>query len=559
MIIFKKLRFQNILSTGNIFTEMDLCRSQSTLIVGKNGAGKSTFIDALSFGLYGVPFRDINKPQLLSSITGKNLLVEVEFEIGKRHYMVRRGMKPSVFEIYMNDELIDQDADSRRYQEMLEKQILKMNFKTFSQIVVLGSRNFIPFMKLPAQMRRNVVEDLLDIQVFSTMNTILKKKIDVNKEALGSVETQITLAENAIKIHEQYGAATTDQHVEDQRKVIEDLIRQQVELEHEISHIETQLGELDVQKNNKKLLKAQEVSSELKYKRQSIVTEIDFFKNNDKCPTCHQGIALDFKESFIDNRETKVSDIEKTITDLQEKIKALTDIVANGQDIIQQLNSRKVIYSHREQQIKTERVKYKDLKNRANAPSVPSQTNIEQLKLDIINHKQAKEKLLKERAVLDASAGLLKDSGIKTQIIKRYIPLMNKFINSYLASMDFFINFILDENFDETIRSRFRDKFSYNSFSEGEKLRIDLALMFAWRDVSKARNSAATNLLILDEVLDSSLDTEGADDFIKILKHLSQNTNLFLISHKGESLYDKFHSVIAFEKHSNFSRIAGSR
>lgn len=559
MIYFKKLRYQNILSTGNIFTEIDLSRSQSTLIVGKNGAGKSTFIDALSFVLYGVPFRDINKPQLLSSITGKNLLVEVEFNIGSKEYLVRRGMKPNIFEILVNGQLLDQDADARKYQEVLEKQILRMNHKTFSQIVVLGSRNFIPFMKLPAQMRRSIVEDLLDMQVFSMMNTLLKDKINANKEALSDIDIQINFAQKSIEIHEQYGNNTIDQQIEDQRKIVESLIRQQLSIEHEIKHLSEELNTLEIDKKNKKLSKAKDYSVELKYKKEALEKEIDFFKSTDKCPTCYQQISVELKDTYVENRVSKTAELEEAVKDLQARIEELTSVINNSQEISDQLRDKQANYTFLDFQIKTGTQKYKELKARTNKTDTASNQNIEQLKQDIIRYNESKERLLKEKTLLEASAGLLKDSGIKTQIIKKYIPLMNKYINSYLASMDFFVNFVLDENFNESIMSRFRDKFTYNSFSEGEKLRIDLALMFAWRDVSKARNSAATNILILDEVLDSSLDSEGSDDFIKILKHLSQNTNLFLISHRGDSLYDKFHSVITFEKHSNFSRIAGSR
>lgn len=570
MIVFKKLRWQNLLSTGNQFTELDLNRSSSTLIVGENGAGKSTFIEALTFALYGKPFRNINKPQLMNSITGKGLLVEVEFSIGKKEYMIRRGIKPNVFEIFQNGQMLNQNAGARDDQEFLEKNILKLNFKSFGQIVVLGSANYIPFMQLPGQQRRAVVEDLLDIQIFSVMNSLLKDKIAANKDESQDVDYKINLLEQKIELHTR--------HIDALKSNNDDLIQQKkakIE-EHEkaialhrttVEGMMSQVAELNEQvadqnKVASRKTKLVQMESSLEDRIRKINKEIQFFHDHDNCPTCKQGIDHDFKEKTLEVRSSKKGEIQEALNKIETEIMTAQErleFISRTNEAIQKFNSS--IQSNN-QQISFLQRYINDL-NKEIEELVEQGNKIhtdlddtEKYEKELTNFKKAKEHLAKQKAVYDISAHLLKDTGIKTRIIKQYVPIMNKLINKYLASMDFFVNFELDEQFNETIKSRFRDEFSYASFSEGEKMRIDLALMFTWRAIAKLRNSASTNLLIMDEVFDSSLDSAGTEEFLKILETLTQDTNTFIISHKGDQLFDRFHSVIKFEKHSNFSRIA---
>ena len=570
MINFKKLRYQNIMSTGNQFTEILLNKSKSTLIVGENGAGKSTFIEALTFALYGRPFRNINKPQLINSITGKNLLVELEFSVGKKEYMVRRGIKPTVFEIYQNGNLINQNADIREYQEMLEKQILKLNFKSFSQIVVLGSASYVPFMQLPSQVRRGVVEDLLDIQIFSVMNSLLKEKVQANRQELQDVGYKIDLCEQKIQLHQKHIdslMANNDELIAAKKikiKEHQDAIEaHQLKVEELIGYV-TELSEqiADQEKISGRKTKLTQMESQLEDRIRKLKKEISFFHDHDSCPTCKQGLTHDFKQEKIVDREAKTSEVSDALVKIESEIQA-----ANARmEEINELNA--VITSHNQQitsnnqQISFYQRYIQDL-NKEIEELVEQGNKITtdvdetaQFEEELKTLGKLKEQLSNQKAMLDVAAHLLKDTGIKTKIIKQYVPVMNKLINKYLAAMDFFVDFQLDESFNETIKSRFRDEFSYASFSEGEKMRIDLALMFTWRAIAKLRNSASTNILIMDEVFDSSLDATGTEEFLKILEQLTQDTNTFIISHKGDQLYDRFHSVIKFEKHSNFSRIA---
>lgn len=570
MILFKTIRWQNMLSTGNQLTEVALDRSKSTLIVGENGAGKSTILDALSFALYGKPFRSINKPQLLNSMTQKNLIAECEFMVGSKHFRVKRGIKPQIFEIYQNGEMINQNSSARDYQEYLEKSILKLSFKSFGQIVILGSANYLPFMQLPAHSRREVIEDLLDIQIFTTMNTLLKEKIGVNKTAIIDADYQINLIENKIEL--------TKKHIDSLKTNNDHLIRQKEELINEIDskvceaehNLTVYNGTLtvksdliaDSEKVNSKRSKLIELESQLETKIRNIKKEIGFYHDNDSCPTCRQGIQHDFKKETISDREAKQMEVSDALVKIETEINNINDrvnqITAINKEItaintkITELNSDIRSWNSSIRTLETEiegleknTVVIDESKGDLNA--LNSQLNVQQ---------KHKEELANERSVIEVAGVLLKDSGIKTRIIKQYVPVMNKLINKYLAAMDFFVQFELDENFNEKIKSRFRDEFSYASFSEGEKMRIDLALMFTWRAIAKLRNSASTNLLIMDEVFDSSLDVGGTEEFLKILEGLTGDTNTFIISHKGDQLYDKFHSVIKFEKHANFSRIA---
>ena len=570
MILFKTIRWQNMLSTGNQFTEVALDRSKSTLIVGENGAGKSTILDALSFALYGKPFRNINKPQLVNSMTQKNLVVECEFMVGSKHFCVKRGIKPQIFEIYQNGEMINQNSSARDYQEYLEKSILKLSFKSFGQIVILGSANYLPFMQLPAHARREVIEDLLDIQIFTTMNNLLKEKIATNKAAISDADYQINLIDNKIELTNKHinSLKTNNDHlIKQKQELIDELMGEilltEMALTRENNNLDGRLSLIaDSDKVNSKRTKLIELESQLETKIRSLKKEITFYHDNDSCPTCRQGIDHDFKNETISEREVKQNEVTDALSKIETEINAINDRVNEITEInkeitaintkISELNSDIRSWNNSIRTIQTEI----DGLEKNTAIIDESRDDLDLLNSQLGIQQKHKEDLANERSVIEVAGVLLKDSGIKTRIIKQYVPIMNKLINKYLAAMDFFVQFELDENFNETIRSRYRDDFSYASFSEGEKMRIDLSLMFTWRAIAKLRNSASTNLLIMDEVFDSSLDVGGTEEFLKILEGLTGDTNTFVISHKGDQLYDKFHSVVKFEKHANFSRIA---
>ena len=570
MIIFRKLRWCNFLSTGNVMTEIDLCRKKSTLIIGENGAGKSTMLDALYFALFGKAFRNINKPQLVNSITGKHMLVEVEFQIGKKQYLIRRGIKPAVFDIEIDGKLLDQNATAREYQEVLEKSILRMNPKSFGQIVVLGSANFVPFMQLAAQNRREVIEDLLDIQIFSVMNSILKNKVADNKVAIADVDYQIDLCEQAIELHKKHidkinrnnkAIILQKQEKIDQYNVeIAQLNADNESLMIQVEQLNQSIG--DSTKQSKRVKKINEMKTQLNNKVKSLERDIRFFHDHDNCPTCRQGIDHEFKQATITKRQSKSSEIAEALVKLEDEYNKANDRITEIEAIqtaITKLNNK---IGDNNTQVRFNNNYINDLTKEINdlrEEQDNDTADIEELrevKKRLADNKKLKENLIYEKDLHDVASYVLKDTGIKTKIIKQYVPVMNKLINKYLAAMDFFVQFELDEAFNETIRSRFRDDFTYASFSEGEKMRIDLSLMFTWRAIAKLRNSASTNLLIMDEVFDSSLDSGGTEEFMKILDTLTGDTNTFVISHKGDQLYDKFHSVIKFEKHSNFSRMA---
>ena len=570
MILFKAIRWQNMLSTGNQFTEVSLDRSKSTLIVGENGAGKSTILDALSFALYGKPFRNINKPQLLNSMTQKNLVVECEFMVGSKHFRVKRGIKPQIFEIYQNGEMINQNSSARDYQEYLEKSILKLSFKSFGQIVILGSANYLPFMQLPAHSRREVIEDLLDIQIFTTMNNLLKEKILTNKAAITDTDYQIDLIENKIELTQKHidSLKTNNDHlIKQKQELIDELMGQILLTEMAITCENNKLTDMqvliaDADKVNSKRAKLIELESQLETKIRSLKKEITFYHDNDSCPTCRQGIDHDFKNETISERANKKQEVTDALVKIEDEILAINNRVNEISEINKEITAINTKITELNSDIRSWNSSIRTLETEIDGLEKntgvidASNEDLHVLNSHLTVQQKHKEELANERQVIEVAGVLLKDSGIKTRIIKQYVPIMNKLINKYLAAMDFFVQFELDENFNEKIKSRFRDEFSYASFSEGEKMRIDLALMFTWRAIAKLRNSASTNLLIMDEVFDSSLDVGGTEEFLKILEGLTGDTNTFIISHKGDQLYDKFHSVIKFEKHANFSRIA---
>ena len=570
MIYFKYLRWKNFLSTGNVFTEIKLDKAKSPLIVGENGAGKSTTLDALSFALYGKPFRKINKPQLMNTINQKGLEVQLEFTIGKTNYQIIRGIKPNKFEIYKNDELLNQDASARDYQEVLEKNILKLNHKSFSQIVVLGSSTFVPFMQLSSMHRREVIEDLLDIEIFSTMNTLLKEKVSTNKSDILDNDYSINLAEEKIRMQEQYISEmkqNTEKRVNEAKIKIGNAEKEKEQHEAALENaqgivdgLQKSICDLDSLKSKKK--KIEQLEYKLQEKIRKLEQEIEFYQDHDNCPTCKQNIQHDFKDLTIDEKQKALTETSDGFTQLKHEWDKINNRLVEISDVQSEISSHQQTISDSNSQINAlNKIINSINEDIANMNDSHKSDSVDKKKLETLNKalvklREQKEKLIEERSVLDVASLILKDSGIKTRIIRQYVPVMNKLINKYLAAMDFFVQFELDENFNETIKSRFRDEFSYASFSEGEKMRIDLALLFTWRAIAKLRNSVSTNLLIMDEVFDSSLDSSGTEEFLKILNDLTSDTNVFIISHKGDQLFDKFHSVIRFEKHKNFSRIA---
>jgi len=567
-IIFESVRYKNILSTGNTWTEVQLNRSKSTLIIGDNGAGKSTMLDALTFALYGKPFRNIKKNQLINSVNGKGLEVEARFTIGGNKYLISRGIKKNKFEIYKNGEMLNQDASVRDYQGYLEDTILKLNYKSFGQVVVLGSSTFVPFMQLKAGERREVIEDLLDIQIFTVMNTLLKDRLSENKSSIIDIKHKIELLNNQI--------ASSKTHNESLRKLregevdkLKEKLREQIAIvEAEQESVDTLIQEVvdlgeditDKADTKAKLKELQELDRELLSKHRALTKEVEFYHDHDNCPTCKQGIDHEFKEETITSHSTKTAEIESARQEIRSKSDKLDMRIDEIDDVENVISAKNMQMSEHRVAKKIAMSSCKALKEdlvgaEKQATEVDSQ-EILALEGELQDHHGDQTTLFDEKETLGVVSSMLKDGGIKTRIIKQYVPVMNKLINKYLSAMDFFVQFELDENFNETIRSRFRDVFSYSSFSEGEKLRIDLALLFTWRAVAKLRNSVSTNLLIMDEIMDSSLDTSGTEEFLKIIQDLTADSNIFIISHKGDQLFDKFHSVIRFEKVKNFSRIA---
>lgn len=567
MILFKNLKWKNLLSTGNYFTELKLNNNTNTLVVGTNGSGKSTMLDALCFSLFGKAFRNINKPSLLNSINGRDCVVEVEFDIGNKSYKVIRGIKPNLFEIYQDGVLINQDAAARDYQEYLEKFILKLNYKSFTQIVILGSASFTPFMQLSASDRRAIIEDLLDIQIFSSMNSLVKEKVSINKENIFTKKSEIDLHKQKYNLKKEYFEQINSDK-EAKVKEYENEIQSSGEaisaLSNEINLLGEQITKLDVivakaSENEKKITSFRKVESQIESKISKMVSDRNFYEHNADCPTCRQAITLEFKEGQLGKILSQEQELDGGLKELQSKIAAhesILKVIRTEEKTLQSLRielaTKQTGKTGLENAIKKIQKQIDEIKN---AENVSINTNeLDNINKQIETSEKELKDLLEEKSYFDAAALLLKDTGIKTKIIKQYLPVINKLVNKYLASLDFFVNFNLDESFKETIKSRHRDEFGYHNFSEGEKQRIDMALMLTWRAVAKLKNSTNTNLLILDEVFDSSLDTTGTEELMKIL-HSLDDVNLFVISHKGDILQDKFANVIRFDKVKNFSRI----
>ena len=572
MIIFRSIEWKNLLSTGNAPTKVLLNKSPTTLIIGKNGEGKSTILDALCFALFGKPFRNINKGQLVNSINQKNCVVTIEFDIGPRQYKIIRGIKPNIFEIYLNGEMINQDAASKDYQKVLEQQILKLNYKTFTQVVILGSASFVPFMQLSSLQRREVIEDILDIRIFSTMNTLLKEKINETKDEITKIEAELSTAKTQVDSQTQIIKTITEAKNESinaiQTKITSNLSEISV-AEIEISSILEEIQSLKVSVSNKESVsedidKAKSFKSKLLQKIETCEGHTEFFNEHDVCPSCDQNIPEEHKSKIVEDlnsklleQNTQIGNLESILSGLNEKLSTLNEIQSKITDKNIELSTRNTTITLLNKQVKEMQAEVDSTKT--------DTTNIDEEKRKLKElAKSAMEKIttkttLQEQRNLEEVAGiLLKDSGIKTAIIREYLPAMNKLINKYLQAMDAYIHFELDESFNEHVKSRFRDDFTYASFSEGEKMRIDLSILFTWRQIAKMKNSVNTNLLLLDEIFDSSLDTAGTDYFLNLMNQFGENTNIFVISHKGDQLFDKFRAVVKFEKRNDFSVIATS-
>ena len=570
MIVFKSVQWKNFLSTGNSPNKVLLNRSQTTLIIGKNGEGKSTILDALCFSFFGKPFRNINKGQLVNSINGKGCSVEVEFDINGKEYKIIRGIKPNVFEIWLDGEMINQDAASRDYQKILEQQILKLNYKTFTQVVILGSASFVPFMQLPTTQRREVIEDILDIRIFSTMNSLLKEKVQETKDAIATIENEISTAKTKVDAQTQLIKTITEAKTSAIESIVSkisanssEILQAEGEIELIVSEINTLKASITDKENvTEDIDKAKSIRSKLLQKIETCEHNTEFFSEHDVCPSCSQDIPEEYKEGIIKDlnsklldNNTKIGELETILTNLNEKLSQINKVVEQITDKNIELSTRNSTVTLLNKQIKeleaeTQRVK-SDTTNLDEEKG-----KLKDLAKEAIGKIGQKTQLQEQRNLEDVANILLKDTGIKTAIIREYLPIMNKLINKYLQAMDAYIHFELDEAFNESVKSRFRDDFTYASFSEGEKMRIDLAILFTWRQIAKMKNSVNTNLLLLDEIFDSSLDTAGTDYFLNLMNQFGDNTNIFVISHKGDQLFDKFRSVIKFEKRNDFSIIA---
>ena len=569
MILFKTVRWKNFLSTGNAFTEVRLDSSASTLIVGSNGAGKSTMLDAICFALFNKPFRKITKGQLVNAVNEKDTLVEIEFSIGSREYLVRRGIKPNLFEIYLNGTMLNQEASVQDQQKTLEQSVLKLNYKSFTQVVVLGSSTFVPFMQLTPPNRREVIEDLLDIRIFSTMNTLLKDRVKSLKDSIRDHEYKLDMAKERVEMQQRFitdlkeqSAANNAQRQGEITSLREEIVKVQemvdadMKLCSELQGQVTQYATVD-----EELGKLRVFESKFQDKKKTFQRDLKFFKKNDTCPTCKQSITEEFRTSKEATITDSISELEKASVDLQAKIDDITTSVTAKQNLLESIQNlqQEIASNNREVRWKQDAIgKIEESIEKTNGGGANlkrEQAKLKEIARDGIEVEKNLSSKKKDRDNHDVITNMLRDTGVKAGIIKRYLPIMNQLINRYLKELDFYVSFELNENFEETIKSRFRDEFSYASFSEGEKMRIDLALLFTWRTIAKMKNSANTNLLILDEIFDSSLDVSGTDDFMKILRAFSEDSNVFVISHKPDAMQDRFESVLVVEKKQNFSTI----
>ena len=566
-INFEKVLYKNILSTGNVFTTVELNQVPSTLIAGSNGSGKSTLLDAIVFGLYGRPFRNINKAQLVNSINNKELVVELYFNAGGDKYKIVRGIKPNVFEIWKNGSMINKDASVRDYQAFLEESILGINFKAFNQIVVLGSATYIPFMELRAYQRREIIEDLLDIQVFSVMGTLAKDRMSGIKTEITDNKYDIEIIENNIQSAEENNEEIRKLKTVEVDKIKEKMSGHIDDIEEKNSTIDTQDEIMkvlyddisDKPDEKQKFADATEKRAELERSRVAFEKELSFYEHNDDCPTCKQGIAHEFKQEQIIDKNQQKAGIEKGLVDIATTIKKHQDRLGSISKIEEQIQAVNFKISEIRAEIKMSKnalMSYKkELDNAQKEVAEIDTSKLENLQNRIDKLTARRTELLDEHEVLNIVQLILRDGGIKAKIISQYIPVINKLINKYLAAFDLFVDFQLDEEFNEVIRSRFRDKFTYASFSEGEKLRITLSIMLAWRSVAKLRSSVSTNLLILDETLDGALDGVGIESLIETLHGLNNDDNIFVISHRGDQFAEKFENNLKFEKIKNFSEL----
>ena len=568
MITFTKIRWKNFLSTGNVFTELNLTKNKSTLISGENGAGKTTFLDAISFVLFGKPYRNINIPQLANSINQKDCKVEIEFTIGNANYKIVRGLSPKIFEIYKDGNLVNQDSKSKDYQKMLEEQILKMNHKSFCQVVVLGSTNYVPFMRLAAAERRAIVEYLLDIDVFSVMNTLLKSKIATAKDSIKDIEHKLAILMERAKAQKNHIKVLQEKSKESKDKIVSEIEQNQntiKDIQAEIEVLQSQIDEtnklwIDSNASNE-VSKVVYSQNHMKEQSAKLVKQIEYYQNNKECTLCKQTLSSDHKTNIIADLEKEKSKFSEEIEKLDSIITDLNKTLQNNHEVSKKIQALEKEISSKNNTISACNQFISKLQKQMTSDSAVDFTAEEEKLNSIIEEgkteTEQRQELSDDLHYYSVAAILLKDTGIKSKIIKHYLPIMNKVINGYLGKMDFFVQFELSESFEETIKSRHRDIFTYDSFSEGEKRKIDLALLFAWRYIAQLKNSLNCNLLIFDEVLDGSLDDSATEAFLNILKGLDKNTNIYVISHKSkEILQDKFEDHIVFVKRNNFSKIA---
>jgi DNA repair exonuclease SbcCD ATPase subunit len=540
MLTFRSVSFKNFLSTGDMPITILLDQSPTTLIVGANGAGKSTMLDAICFGLFGKPHRDIKNPQLINSVNGKNCEVQIEFTVGQDKYRVVRGYKPSIFEIWKNGILLNQESHSRDYQVILESSILKMNKKSFNQIVVLGAGNFVPFMQMPIWDRRGVIEELLDISVFSDMNTLIKEKLAKSREDLKDTENQLGISKEKVSMGSKHLNDLKQIEIQNDQGVRTEIQDLEVQYNSNFGRIEKELGNADMKQR-----RFDGFDSQIRQNLNRIRKEYDFYSKNDSCPTCEQGISKDLKNSRIETSAQKISEFETGLKQLAEGMTSHAPALSGAREAAALMKSIRA-------QIKALNQKLQMAEKKVDTHAAEIELEANRIELNRLTEQRMNQ--IDERAYLDVIQEMLRDTGIKAKIIKQYVPLMNKFINQYLSVLDFFVSFTLDDSFNETIRSRHRDDFSYASFSEGEKMRINLAILFTWRQIAKLKNHNATNLLILDETFDSSLDGDGVENLLRILNTLTA-TNVFVITHKPDSMVDKMASKLEFAKFGNFSTL----